>query len=50
MIPSHKRPEAPERPITFRAAEGLGAFQLAELWGQPHGLAHQRADGVRRAG
>lgn len=32
MIPSHKRPEAPERPITFRAAEELGAFQLAELW------------------
>jgi hypothetical protein len=32
MIPSHKRPEAPERPVTFRAAEDLGAFQLAELW------------------
>jgi hypothetical protein len=32
MIPSHKRPEAPERPITFHAAENLGAFQLAELW------------------
>jgi hypothetical protein len=32
MIPSHKRPEAPEQPITFRAAEELGAFQLAELW------------------
>jgi hypothetical protein len=32
MIPSHKRSEAPERPITFRAAEDLGAFQLAELW------------------
>jgi hypothetical protein len=32
MIPSHKRPEAPERPITFNAAEDLGAFQLAELW------------------
>jgi hypothetical protein len=32
MIPSHKRPEAPKRPITFNAAEDLGAFQLAELW------------------
>ncbi len=32
MIPSHKRSEAPERPITFNAAENLGAFQLAELW------------------
>ena len=32
MIPSHKRPEAPERPITFNAAEDLGAFGLAELW------------------
>jgi len=32
MIPSHKRPEASERPITFRAAEELGAFHLAELW------------------
>jgi hypothetical protein len=32
VIPSHKRPEAPERPITFNAAEDLGAFQLAELW------------------
>jgi len=32
MIPSHKRSETPERPITFRAAEDLGAFQLAELW------------------
>jgi hypothetical protein len=32
MIPSHRSPEAPERPITFNAAEDLGAFQLAELW------------------
>jgi hypothetical protein len=32
MIPSHKRPEAPERPITFNAAEDLGAFELAQLW------------------
>jgi hypothetical protein len=23
---------APERPVTFRAAEDLGAFELAELW------------------
>jgi len=34
MNPSHKRTEAdaPERPITFRAAEDLGAFELAQLW------------------
>ena len=34
MNRSHKRAEAdpPERPITFRAAEDLGAFELAELW------------------
>ena len=32
MIPSHKRSETPERPITFNAAEDLGALQLAELW------------------
>jgi hypothetical protein len=32
MIPSHMRPETPERPITFNAAEDLGAFGLAELW------------------
>jgi hypothetical protein len=32
MIPSHKRSETPERPITFNAAEDLGAFQPAELW------------------
>jgi hypothetical protein len=32
MIPSQKRPETPERPITFHAAEDLGAFGLAELW------------------
>jgi hypothetical protein len=32
MIPSRKRSGTPERPITFRAAEDLGAFQLAELW------------------
>lgn len=32
MIPSRKRSETPKRPITFRAAENLGAFELAELW------------------
>ena len=32
MIPSHKGSETPERPITFRAAEDLGAFDLAQLW------------------
>ena len=32
MIPSYKRSETPERPITFGAAQDLGAFQLAELW------------------
>jgi hypothetical protein len=30
----YRRPTsvAPERPITFKAAVGLGAFELAELW------------------
>jgi hypothetical protein len=34
MNRSHKRAEsgAPERPITFRAAEDLGAFELGQLW------------------
>ena len=32
MIPSRKRPETPARPITFNAAEDLGAFELAQLW------------------
>lgn len=34
MNRSHKRaePATPERPITFRAAEDLGAFELAQLW------------------
>jgi hypothetical protein len=32
MIPSHKRFETLERPITFNAAEDLGAFDLAQLW------------------
>jgi len=35
MIPSHKRSETPERPITFNAAEDLGAFELAQLWADP---------------
>jgi hypothetical protein len=29
---SGKRDETPARPITFRAAEGLGPFELAQLW------------------
>ena len=29
---SGKRDETPSRPITFRAAENLGAFELAQLW------------------
>lgn len=34
MNRSHRRAEAaaPERPITFRAVEDLGAFELAQLW------------------
>jgi hypothetical protein len=34
MNRSHKRAKAgpSERPITFRAAEDLGAFELAQLW------------------
>jgi hypothetical protein len=34
MNRSHRHAEAsaPERPITFRAAEDLGAFELAQLW------------------
>jgi len=34
MNRSHRRSEvaAPERPITFRAADDLGAFELAQLW------------------
>jgi hypothetical protein len=32
MARSQKRSDAPERPITFRAAEELGAFELAQLW------------------
>ncbi len=34
MNPSHNRAgaDAPGRPITFRAAEDLGAFELAQLW------------------
>jgi hypothetical protein len=29
---SSKHDEPPSRPLTFRAAEKLGAFELAELW------------------
>jgi hypothetical protein len=30
--PSGQRDEMPSRPITFRAAEDLGPFDLAQLW------------------
>jgi len=29
---SGKRDDPPSRPVTFRAAENLGAFELAQLW------------------
>jgi hypothetical protein len=32
MNRSRKSPETPSRPITFRAAEDLGPFELAQLW------------------
>jgi hypothetical protein len=32
MNRSRNRSEPPSRPITFRAAEDLGAFELAQLW------------------
>jgi hypothetical protein len=32
MARSQKRSDAPERPVTFNAAESLGAFELAQLW------------------
>jgi len=32
MNRSCNRSEPPSRPITFRAAEDLGAFELAQLW------------------
>ena len=34
MAKQYRRPvsDVPERPITFNAAEGVGAFELAELW------------------
>jgi hypothetical protein len=32
MTRSHQHPDAPERPITYNAAEDLGAFELAQLW------------------
>jgi hypothetical protein len=30
--PPDKRDQPPSRPVTFRAAENLGAFELAQLW------------------
>lgn len=36
--------DRPPRPITFRAAEKLGAFELAQLWSDPSGWRiHERA-------
>lgn len=32
MIKSRERSDPPPRPVTLNAAEGLGAFELAELW------------------
>ena len=32
MTRSPRRPDAPGRPVTFNAAESLGAFELAQLW------------------
>jgi hypothetical protein len=32
MIQSRKRSDPPQRPITFRAAEDLNPFELAQLW------------------
>ena len=32
MIHSRKASDPPERPITFRAAQDLNPFELAELW------------------
>jgi hypothetical protein len=32
MNRSRKRSNTPSRPITFRAADDLGAFELAQLW------------------
>lgn len=32
MNRSRKPDETPSRPLTFRAAEDLGAFELAQLW------------------
>lgn len=32
MTSSRKQTDAPERPVTFRAAEKLGPFELAQLW------------------
>ena len=50
MIPSHKRSETPDRPITFNAAENLGAFQLAELWADRTAWPIEAPVGARRAG
>lgn len=32
MVQARKRSDPPPRPITFRAAEDLNPFELAELW------------------
>ncbi len=32
MIQSRKHNDPPERPVTFKAAEALNPFELAELW------------------
>jgi hypothetical protein len=32
VIQSRKQGDPPQRPITFRAAEEMGAFELAQLW------------------
>jgi hypothetical protein len=32
MIQSRKHSDPPQRPVTFRAAEDMGAFELAQLW------------------
>lgn len=32
MVRSQKRSDDPGRPVTFNAAESLGAFELAQLW------------------
>jgi hypothetical protein len=32
MIQSRKPSDPPQRPVTFRAAEEMGPFELAQLW------------------